>query len=130
MSSFLPGGGEFAHQKNCPGVLPGGWSGLELTDTLDFDFDFKFNDILAAVIKISVSCLFASSVPFEESLKFLFIKSVKLFKHTGVLSAALKLTLASEHQWKLGRSFVRLLLVCFDLFVVNMSNGVIIRVMI
>ena len=31
-----PGGGEFAHQKNCPGVLPeGGWSGLELTDTLE-----------------------------------------------------------------------------------------------
>ena len=25
-----PGGGEFAHQKNCPG----GWSGLELADTL------------------------------------------------------------------------------------------------
>ena len=25
-----PGGGEFAHQKNCPGGL----SGLELTDTL------------------------------------------------------------------------------------------------
>ena len=30
---FLPGGGEFAHQKNHPGVCPGGWSGLELTDT-------------------------------------------------------------------------------------------------
>ena len=30
---FCPGVGEFAHQKNCPGVLPGGWSGLELTDT-------------------------------------------------------------------------------------------------
>ena len=30
LHSFLPGGGEFAHQKNCPG----GWSGLELTDTL------------------------------------------------------------------------------------------------
>ena len=29
---FCPGGGEFAHQKNCPG----GWSGLELTDTLFF----------------------------------------------------------------------------------------------
>ena len=26
---FCPRGGEFAHQKNCPG----GWSGLELTDT-------------------------------------------------------------------------------------------------
>ena len=26
----VPGGWEFAHQKNCPG----GWSGLELTDTL------------------------------------------------------------------------------------------------
>ena len=24
LNSFLPGGGEFAHQKNCPGVLPGG----------------------------------------------------------------------------------------------------------
>ena len=93
-------------------------------------FDFKFNDILAAVSKISVSCLFASSVPFEESLKFLFIKSVNLFKHTGVLSAALKLTLDSELQWKLGRSFIRLFLVCFDLFVVLMSNGVLIRVMI
>ena len=35
LNSFLPEGGEFAHQKNCPGVLPGaGWSGLELTDTL------------------------------------------------------------------------------------------------
>ena len=37
LNSFLPGGGEFAHQKNCPGVLPGrgegGWSGLELTGT-------------------------------------------------------------------------------------------------
>ena len=34
--SFCSGGGEFAHQKNCSGVLPsggGGWSGLELTDT-------------------------------------------------------------------------------------------------
>ena len=30
LNSFLPGGGEFAHQKNCPR----GWSGLELTDTL------------------------------------------------------------------------------------------------
>ena len=29
--SFCTGGGEFAHQKNCPGE---GWSGLELTDTL------------------------------------------------------------------------------------------------
>ena len=32
-----PGGGEFAHQKIgwgfCLAVLPGGWSGLELTDT-------------------------------------------------------------------------------------------------
>ena len=93
-------------------------------------FDFKFNDILAAVSKISVSCLFASSMPFEESFKFLFIKSVNLFKHTGVLSAALKLTLDSELQWKLGRSFIRLFLVCFDLFVVLMSNGVLIRVMI
>ena len=35
LNSFCPEGGEFAHQKNCPGVLPGGgWSGLELTDTL------------------------------------------------------------------------------------------------
>ena len=24
LNSFLPGGGEFARQKNCPGVLPGG----------------------------------------------------------------------------------------------------------
>ena len=31
---FCPGVGEFVHQKTCPGVLPGGWSGLELTDTL------------------------------------------------------------------------------------------------
>ena len=31
---FLPGNGEFAHQK-LPGFCPGGggWSGLELTDT-------------------------------------------------------------------------------------------------
>ena len=29
---FCPGGGEFAHQKN----FPGRWSGLELTDTLDW----------------------------------------------------------------------------------------------
>ena len=29
LNSFLPGGGEFANHKNCPG----GWSGLELTDT-------------------------------------------------------------------------------------------------
>ena len=35
LNSFWPGGGKFAHQKNCPGVLPGGeWSGLELTNTL------------------------------------------------------------------------------------------------
>ena len=32
--SFCPGDGEFAHQKNCPG---GGWSDLELTDTLNFE---------------------------------------------------------------------------------------------
>ena len=25
--SFCLGGGEFAHQKNCPGVLPGGGDG-------------------------------------------------------------------------------------------------------
>ena len=34
--SFCPSDGEFAHQKNCPRILPGGggeWSGLELTDT-------------------------------------------------------------------------------------------------
>ena len=31
---FFARGGEFAHQKNCPVVLPGGWSGLELTGTL------------------------------------------------------------------------------------------------
>ena len=35
----MPGVGEFAHHKNCPRVLPGGggggWSGLELTDTLE-----------------------------------------------------------------------------------------------
>ena len=30
LNSFLPGGGEFAHQQNS---LGGGWSGLELTDT-------------------------------------------------------------------------------------------------
>ena len=46
---------------------------------LDLGFDSKVNDILAAVSKISVSCLFASSLSFEESLKFLFIKSVSLF---------------------------------------------------
>ena len=68
---------------------------------LDLGFDFKFNDILAAVIKISVICLVVSVMPFEESLKFLFIKSVNLFKHTGVPSAALQLTLDSELQWKL-----------------------------
>ena len=31
---------------------------------------------------------------------------------------------------EVGRSFVRLFLVCFDLFVVLMSNGVLIRVVI
>ena len=30
LNSFLPGGGEFAHQKK---IALGGWSGLELTDT-------------------------------------------------------------------------------------------------
>ena len=30
---FGLGGGEFAHQKNAWGFCPGGWSGLELTDT-------------------------------------------------------------------------------------------------
>ena len=34
LNSFLPGGGEFVHQKIARGFLPGGWSGLELTDTL------------------------------------------------------------------------------------------------
>ena len=24
LNSFLPGGEEFAHQKNCPGFFPGG----------------------------------------------------------------------------------------------------------
>ena len=33
LNSFLPGGGEFAHQKSCPGVFPGGWLGLKLPDT-------------------------------------------------------------------------------------------------
>ena len=32
---FCPEDGEFAHQKICQGVLPEGWSCLELTDTLD-----------------------------------------------------------------------------------------------
>ena len=32
LTPFLLGGGELAHQKNCPGE--GGWSGFELTDTL------------------------------------------------------------------------------------------------
>ena len=32
-SFFGRGGGEFAHQKDCPRGLPGGRSGLELTDT-------------------------------------------------------------------------------------------------
>ena len=27
LNSFLPGGGELAHQKNCTGVLPGGGGG-------------------------------------------------------------------------------------------------------
>ena len=31
---FCPGGGEFAHQKVARGFCPGGWSGLELTDSL------------------------------------------------------------------------------------------------
>ena len=31
LNSLFAWGGEFVHQKNCPG----GWSGLELTDTLD-----------------------------------------------------------------------------------------------
>ena len=41
LNSFLPRDGEFADQKNCPGVLPRGgggggeWSGLELTYTLN-----------------------------------------------------------------------------------------------
>ena len=30
---FVPGGGEFALSKNSPGLCPGGWSDLELTDT-------------------------------------------------------------------------------------------------
>ena len=33
LNSFLPGGGEFAHQKNCPGVLLGGMVRLGITDT-------------------------------------------------------------------------------------------------
>ena len=32
LNSFLPGRGEFAIKK-LPGFCPGGWSGLELTDT-------------------------------------------------------------------------------------------------
>ena len=27
---FLPGGGEFAHQKDCPGVFPGGMVRLRI----------------------------------------------------------------------------------------------------
>ena len=34
LNSFLPRGEEFIHQKNCPGVLPGGMVRLGLTDTL------------------------------------------------------------------------------------------------
>ena len=34
MNSALPGGGEFAPQKIARGFWPGGWSALELTDTL------------------------------------------------------------------------------------------------
>ena len=30
---FEPGGGEFALSKTFPGGLPGGWSGLDFTDT-------------------------------------------------------------------------------------------------
>ena len=47
--SLCPGGGEFALSKNSPGVCPGGggWSGLELTDTL-FDYDAHHN-VLAKV---------------------------------------------------------------------------------
>ena len=33
LNYFLPGDGEFVHQKNCPGFCPGGWSGLKLSDT-------------------------------------------------------------------------------------------------
>ena len=36
--SFCPGGGEFAHQKNCPGVLPWG-GGREWS--CDFMNDFQ-----------------------------------------------------------------------------------------
>ena len=36
---FCPGVGNSPIKKNFPGVLPGGrWSGLELTDTLLFNF--------------------------------------------------------------------------------------------
>ena len=35
LNSFLPGGGEFTNQKIARGFCQeGGWSGLELTDTL------------------------------------------------------------------------------------------------
>ena len=33
LNSFLVWGWETRLSKNCPGVLPGGWSGMELTDT-------------------------------------------------------------------------------------------------
>ena len=32
--SLCPRGGDLPFQKNSPGVCPGGWSGLELTDKL------------------------------------------------------------------------------------------------
>ena len=31
---FVPRSGDFAHSKTFPGLLPGGWSGLKLTDAL------------------------------------------------------------------------------------------------
>ena len=34
LNPFLPGGGEFAHQKNSRAFALEEWSGLELTDTL------------------------------------------------------------------------------------------------
>ena len=51
---FSSGGGEFIHQKNCPG----GWSGLELTDTLRIHYRVKGTVQIKYYNKVNIKILF------------------------------------------------------------------------
>ena len=58
LNSFLLGDGEFAHQKNCPGVLPGGMVRLGIDRYIMYPkTGFPYFDTLTPVIvKLWVLC--------------------------------------------------------------------------